>query len=182
MFKKILIVMVLASFCGFSYADEREDWDSEMGLVIGPVFNIKNSAGQFAVGLVGGGKYLKYGINYSHFSETVNNVSSGVNSFKPYFLIEIPFSFDIASRSQLILGPMIDFGPSFSFASGYKVIDVMQLGYGLFVKYYFTNTFGLGMTPFHMTNSFATYTTGGGGFVKQSRMTYDLFFSILFRW
>lgn len=183
MFKKLIFISVLASFCAFAYAsDERSEWDSEMGLVIGPKFNVKNSAGQFTVGLIGGGKYFKYGVNYSHFSTTVGATNVGVNAFKPYFLIEIPFSFDIASASQIIIGPMIDFGPEFSFASGYKQIDVMQLGYGLFVKYYFTNSIGVGITPFHMTNSFATYTTGGGGFVKQTRMTYDLLFSILFRW
>lgn len=179
MFKKLFLVLVLASFCSVSYAaSENDDWSSEAGLVIGPKFNIKNSSTQFAIGIVGGGKYLKYGINYSHYSI----LGTGINAFKPYFLIEIPFGFDVGSKGEILIGPMIDFGPEFAFGGGAKIIDVVQLGYGFFVKYYFNDTFGVGMTPFHMTNSFAYYQTGGAGFNKLSRMTYDLFFSVLFRW
>ena len=78
--------------------------------------------------------------------------------------------------------PTIDFGPELGFINGTKVIDFAILGFGLKTKFYFTEHFGAAITPFHLSTSFATYTTGGLGVVRQTRMTYDLLFSLLLRW
>lgn len=178
MLKKSILIMALACFSLSAYSATRDDWSSEFGIVLGPKLNVKNSTNQFTIGIMGGGKYLKYGISYARFSIT----GVKVNAFRPYMGIEIPFGFDIASESELLIGPMFDLGPAFAFGGGQKMIDVMQIGYGMFVKFYFSETFGVGMTPVHFTNSFATYTTGGIGLQKQTTMTYDLLFSFLMRW
>jgi hypothetical protein len=162
--------------------DKRvEPGNTIVQVVLGPMFDIKNwGSNPFTLGLTFGGKTFRFGVSYIHSS--VAGVT--VNSARPYMLIDIPFSFDIGQKSQLAIGPVIDFGPAFGFGGGAKLIDVMILGYGLDVKYYFNNNIGVSLTPVHFSNSFTTYTTGGGiagTFTKQFRMTYDLLFSFLLR-
>lgn len=162
---------------------EREEPGSSIfQVILGPSFDIKNwGSNPFSVGLAFGGKTFRFGVSYVHSS--ILGVS--VNGVRPYLIIDIPFTFDIGRKGQLAIGPIIDFGPAFAFGGGAKMVDVMVLGYGLDVKYYFNNTIGASLTPVHFSNSFATYTTGGGiagTFTKQFRMTYDLFFSFLLRW
>ena len=186
--KLILTATVLfVLFGSYAYAadkekeqqDERDPGSSIVQFVLGPMIDAKDwGANQFALGLTMGGKYFRFGLGYSHASTSVGSL----NSFKPYLLIDIPFSFDIGRKSSLAIGPIIDFGPSFGFVAGEKLIDVMQLGFGLDVKFYFSDRFGVSISPIHFTNSFATYVTGGPGFTKQHRMTYDVLFSLLMRW
>ena len=179
--KKILIALTLVSvlFGSYAHASSDDRGNNVFQLIIGPMIDVRDwGANQFTMGINYGGKYVRFGVNYGRMS--ANNVT--MNAFKPYFLIDIPFSFDIGQKSQLAIGPVIDFGPSFGFAAGEKIIDVMQLGYGLDVKFYFNDNIGLSVTPIHFTDSFATYTTGGIGFTKQFRMSYDLLFSFLLRW
>jgi hypothetical protein len=159
--------------------DEREPGSSIVQIVVGPMIDVKDwGANQFALGLTMGGKYIRFGLGYNHASTAFGSM----NAFRPYLLIDVPFSFDIGKQSSLAIGPIIDFGPSFGFVAGQKLIDVMQLGFGLDVKFYFNDSLGVSIAPVHFTNSFATYTTGGPGFTKQYRMTYDLLFSFLLRW
>lgn len=159
--------------------DERDPGSSIFQVVFGPMRDAKDwGSNEFALGLTMGGKYFRFGLGYSHASVA----TASMNSFKPYLLIDIPFSFDIGQKSSLAIGPIIDFGPSFGFVAGQKVIDVMQLGFGLDVKFYFNDSLGVSLAPVHFTNSFATYTTGGPGLIKKHRMTYDLLFSFLLRW
>ena len=187
--KKLLLTCtaLFVLFGSYAYAadkekeqkDEREPGSSIVQFVLGPRIDAKDwGANEFVLGLTMGGKYFRFGLGYSHASYA----SVSVNSFKPYFLIDVPFSFEIGRKSSLAIGPIIDFGPSFGFAAGQKIIDIMQLGFGLDVKFYFNDTFGVSVAPVHFTDSFATYTTGGAGLVKQFRMSYDLLFSFLMRW
>ncbi|MEI6093665.1 MAG: hypothetical protein WCQ47_08340 [bacterium] len=164
-FKIVLVVITLST--ASAYAGDFE-------LLFGPRIDVKNyGTNFFTAGMAYGGKYIKLGINYSHASPA--NVS--FNAFKPYIMIDIPLEF-----GNLVIAPTIDFGPEFGFMAGQKTIDVMTLGFGVKAQYYFTDLFGVGFTPVHFTDSFATYTTGGPGFTKQFRMSYDLFFSLLLKW
>lgn len=166
--------------------DERTDpGNTIVQVVLGPMFDIKDwGSTPFKLGLTFGGKTFRFGVDYMRSSISAGGASVTVNSVRPYMLIDIPFTFDIGKKSQLAIGPMIDFGPAFGFASGGKLIDVMILGYGVDVKYYFNNNIGVSLTPVHFSNSFATYMTGtgiAGTFTKKFRMTYDLLFSFLLR-
>jgi len=185
--KKLILtcIALFVLFGSYAYAadkeqkDEREPGSSIVQVVLGPMIDAKDwGANQFALGLTMGGKYFRFGLGYSHASVS----GSSMNSFKPYLLIDVPFSFDVGRKSSIAIGPVIDFGPSFGFMGGQKIIDVMQLGFGLDAKFYFNDTFGVSVSPVHFTNSFATYTVGGTGLTKQYRMTYDLLFSFLLRW
>ena len=159
-------------------ASPKASAESQFELLFGPRFDVKNSTGQFMVGGAFGGKYVKFGFNYSH--ATVNN--TGVNFIKPYVMIDIPFGFNIGSSTEMRIIPTIDFGPEIGFVAGQKSIDFLVLGFGLKAQIFFTDTVGVGITPFHLSNSFASYTTGGTGVVRQTRMTYDLYFSLLLKW
>ena len=148
-------------------------------LLIGQRLDLRDyNTNFFAAGLAFGGKYLKLGINYSHASPAVGSY----NGFRPYLMVDLPFGFSIGNNSELVIAPTIDFGPEIGFIAGEKVIDIMMLGFGLKTQFYFNDSIGVGLTPFHMSTSFGTYTTGGPGFTRQTRMTYDLFFSLLYRW
>ena len=143
-------------------------------LLFGPKLDVKNNNSNFfTAGMAFGGDYIKFGINYSH----ANPASTSFNAFKPYIMIDIPMEF-----GNFVIAPTIDFGPEIGFIAGQKTIDIMVLGFGLKTQYYFTDMIGIGVTPVHFSNSFATYTTGGVGLVKEYRMTYDLFFSLLMKW
>ena len=149
-------------------------------MLLGPSFDIKNwGSNPFTLGLTFGGKTFRFGVSYIHSSV----LGTTINSVRPYLLIDIPFTFDVGKKGQLAIGPIIDFGPAFGFGGGAKIIDVLMLGYGLDVKYYFNNNIGVSFSPVHFSNSFATYTMAGGAnsFSKQFRMTYDLLFSFLLR-
>ena len=165
-FLKIALVAIALSASSV-YAGDLE-------FLLGPRIDVTNyGTNFFTTGLAYGGKYLKFGLNYSHASPA--NVS--YNGFKPYVMIDIPLGF-----GGFAIAPTIDLGPEIGFAAGRKIIDVMVLGFGLKAQYYFTDMLGVGITPVHFSNSFATYTTGVPGFVKQHRMSYDLFFSLLLKW
>jgi hypothetical protein len=161
--------------------ERTEPGNTIVQVVLGPSFDVKNwGSNPFSLGLTFGGKTFRFGVSYIHSSA----LGVTINSARPYMLIDIPFTFDIGRKSQLAIGPMIDFGPAFGFGGGAKIIDVMMLGYGIDVKYYFNNNIGVSLSPVHFENSFATYTTAGGiagTFTKQFRMTYDLLFSFLLR-
>lgn len=188
--KKLRFFLVAVGLVAVSYSSVQA---SEVELMFGPKINVKNWFNQFNVGLAFGGEYFKYGFSYSHASPsallgtTVASASS--NAIKMMFIIDVPFTFKVGEVSTLSVGPTIDFGPEFSFLSATvgattataKMIDLMTLGFGLKVKYYFSENFGVAFTPVHFTNSFAYYATGGTGFTKQYRMTYDLLFSALFK-
>ena len=173
--KKLITLSVLTCALLFSSTAKAE---SQFELLFGPRFNVKNYAGMFAVGAAFGGKYVKFGFNYSHGSIA----TVGFNMIKPYVMIDIPFGFKIGSSTEMRIGPTIDFGPEVGFAAGQKSIDFIVLGFGLKAQIFFTDTFGVGITPFHLSNSFASYTSGGLGVVRQTRMTYDLYFSLLLKW
>ncbi len=170
-FLKITLVVLMFS-ASTAYAS------SEVELLFGPRFDVKNWANQFTVGMAVGGEYIKLGFNYSHVSQA----GISANMLKPYLLGEIPFSFKLGQVTEMAIVPTIDFGPEIGFTSGAKIIDFAQLGFGLKTKFYFTEHFGVAVTPFHLTTSFATYTTGGTGIVRMTRMTYDLLFSLLLKW
>ena len=170
-FLKITLVVLMFS-ASTAYASP------ELELLFGPKFDVKNWANQFTVGMAVGGEYIKLGFNYSHASPA--GVSA--NMLKPYLLGEIPIFFMLGKTTEMAIAPTIDFGPEFGFINGVKVIDFAQLGFGLKTKFYFTEHFGVAVTPFHLTTSFATYTTGGTGIVRLTRMTYDLLFSVLLKW
>ncbi|MEI6079706.1 MAG: hypothetical protein WCQ53_03605 [bacterium] len=192
--KVILVIFALSATSAYaksSKADEtssktevssdRDDSDggSRFELLFGPRFDVKNyGVNFFTAGMAVGGKYIKFGVNYSHASPA----GVSFNAFKPYLMIDIPFGFDIGSNGLLVIAPTIDFGPEFGFIAGQKTVDVLVLGYGLKTQYYFTHTFGVGLTPFHLSNSFATWTSGGTGLTRQTRISYDLFFSLLLKW
>ncbi len=161
-FLRIALVAVALS-ASSAYAGNFE-------FLLGPKIDVKNyDANFFTTGIAYGGKFIKFGINYSR--------AKPINAFRPYMMIDIPMGF-----GNFVVAPTIDFGPEIGFSSGKKIIDVMVLGFGLKTQYYFTDTLGVGLTPVHFSNSFATYTTGGTKFVKQYRMSYDLFFSLLLKW
>ncbi|MFH1223498.1 MAG: hypothetical protein V1647_04050 [Pseudomonadota bacterium] len=187
--KFVLIVGVLfLAFSSLSYAksshkhtddEEEDDTDSSpssiLQIVTGPMIDVKNFGSNFYMaGITVGGKYKRFGLAYAQ--------GGGLKSVRPYLLIDIPFTFNTGEVSQMAIGPIIDIGPAIGFAAGQKIIDVMQVGFGLDVKFYFNDSIGLSLSPVHFTSSFATYTTGGTGLVKQFRMTYDILFSFLLRW
>ncbi len=173
--KRLITLSVLTVALLFSSTARAE---SQFELLFGPRFDVKNSARMFAVGGAFGGKYVKFGFNYSHAN--VNNV--GFSFIKPYLMIDIPFGFNIGSSTEMRIIPTVDFGPEIGFAAGQKSIDFIVLGFGLKTQIFFSETFGVGITPFHLSNSFASYTSGGIGVVRQTRITYDLYFSLLMKW
>jgi hypothetical protein len=177
--KRLITLSVLTFALLFSSTARAE---SQFELLFGPRFNVKNYAGMFAVGGAFGGKYVKFGFNYSHGSQNFLGTNVGFNMIKPYVMIDIPIGFNIGSSTEMRIIPTIDFGPEIGFMAGEKVIDFMVLGFGIKAQIYFTDTFGVGITPFHLSNSFASYTTGGTGVDKTYRMTYDLYFSLLMKW
>jgi len=183
--KKFVLIagIVFFAFSSISYAkSQKADDENEGGqkssilqVIVGPMIDVKNwGANYFTAGLAVGGKYFRFGLSYAG--------GGGIKVVRPFAMIDIPFTFNMGEVSQLAIGPIIDFGPSFGFAPAAKVIDVMVLGFGLDVKFYFNDSLGVSLTPVHFSNSFATYTTGGGGLVKQYRMSYDLLFSFILRW
>jgi len=143
-------------------------------IVLGPMINVKDwGPNQFSVGATFGGKYIRLGLGYAH--------SGSLNAYRPYLLLDIPFTFDVGTQSSFAIGPIVDVGPSFGFINGQKVIDVMMVGFGLDLKFYFNRTLGISLSPVHFSNSFANYTSGGTGWTKGYKMSYDLLFSLLLR-
>ena len=186
--KVLLVVIALSATSAYAKSNKSndeassssyEDGGSRFEFLFGPRFDVKNyGVNFFTAGMAVGGKYIKFGVNYSHASPA----GASFNAFKPYLMIDIPFGFNVGSNGLFVIAPTIDFGPEFGFMAGQKTIDVFVLGYGLKTQYYFTHTFGVGLTPFHLSNSFATWTSGGSGLTRQTRISYDLFFSLLLKW
>jgi len=146
-----------------------EPGNTVLQFLVGPMIGVKNwGANQFAIGADFGGKYIRFGMEYAR--------GGSMNTYRPFFLLDIPFSF-----GPIALGPIVDVGPSFGFINGTKVIDVMMIGFGLDIKFYFSKMFGVSLSPIHFSNSFAQYTTGGPGWTKGYKMSYDLLFSLLLR-
>ena len=144
-------------------------------VVLGPMINVKDwGPNQFSVGAAFGGKYIRLGLGYAH--------TGSFNAYRPYLLLDIPFTLaNIGSQGSIAIGPTVDVGPSFGFINGQKVIDIMMVGFGLDIKFYFNKMVGVSLSPIHFSDSFANYTTGGTGWTKGYRMSYDLLFSLLLR-
>ena len=138
-------------------------------VLVGPMIGIKDwGPNRFALGAAFGGKYLRFGLEYAR--------GGSMNTYRPFALLDIPFSF-----GPFAIGPIVDVGPSFGFVNGTKVIDVMMVGFGLDIKFYFSDMVGVSLSPIHFSNSFTTYTSGGTGWTKGYRLSYDLLFSLILR-
>jgi len=192
--KKLVLVsaMLFVAFGSYAYAAEEkvtkettittkeapakekaEPGNNILQLMVGPMVNIKDwGPNQFFIGAAFGGKYMRLGLGYARASTTLGTM----NSYRPFLLIDVPFTF-----GSFAIGPTLDIGPSFGFVGGQKVVDVMMIGFGLDIKWYFNNMVGIALSPIHFSNSFANYTTGGTGWTKGYKMSYDLLFSFILR-
>jgi hypothetical protein len=175
--KKLLLGLLISFSLNASYIDNTK---SEFDIALGGGLDIKNSYHKFKLNASIGGAYTKFLFNYGYGS--LEGV--GLNSFRPAMLIEIPIHFGVTEKHFLAVTPIIDFGPKFSMGSNVKVFDFIDLGFGAKCKYYFNDTYGVSLTPFHMSLSFARYinTPENNAIDKSMMMDYDIYASFFIRW
>lgn len=179
----VLAGMVFLILSNLSYASDVDTGNDEIPnslfqIVLGPGLDLKDwGAKQTIFGIVVGDKNVRFGMSYSY-----EKIGDGINMVRPYIVVDYPFTYVTGEESQIDIGPIFDLGPEVGFTTGSKIVDVGVLGIGMDVKYYFNNNIGVSLTPIHFSNSFATYNSGGAGFVTKYRMSYDLLFSFIMRY
>lgn len=168
---KKLILFIIIIFAVNLFAFDESGYETEFQ--IGPKINIRGWITQFMIMPTIGTENIKGGLEVSF---------RGATRLRPTFIYEHPFYFEVADEMYFGVGPIIDLGPSFSFANGNTAISFMDIGLGCKTRFFFNENVGVTFTPVHFSMAFAAWGSGGAGVATGFLMTYDLMFGFIYRW
>jgi hypothetical protein len=170
----LIMVLMLFSLSAFSFDESGNEFE----FILGPNINIKDTITAFNVTPSIGSENVKFGLNY----QVGSLLGITFHGIRPTLILDYPFYFDIGDDKYFGVGPVFDVGPSFNFGGGAKQIDFLSIGMGFKARFFFNNNFGVTFTPVHFAMSFASWTSNGVGVNTGFAVSYDLFFSFIYRW
>lgn len=158
----------------------------DLDLNIGSSLNIIDSNDVAQMGAAFGTDNVKFAVKFGVskvYDEDLNPPAYAyMGTVKPYILLEYPYYIESKEFEQVFsMGPIFDVGSSINTVNGKLNISLFELGFGLKLEYFFSDSYGIGFTPCHFTISTVKWKRGIGS-EWQLGMSYDTSFSLVFVW
>lgn len=182
----ILLILLFVASGLFTSSVFAKPQGLELDINIGSSLNIIDANNVAQLGMAFGTDNVKFAIKAGAskvYDEDLNPAAwAYMGTFKPYIALEFPYYIESSEYDQVFsMGPIFDIGSSINTVNGKLSVSLFEIGFGLKLEYFFSDSYGISFTPCHFTMSTVTWKRGIGSEWKLG-MSYDTSFSLVFVW